>query len=122
MVEIDPKEKNLRKVLNFGHTVGHAVESEESLGGLLHGECVAIGMMPMCSKEVRERLGAVLGKYSLPTHTRKGADTLISYIRRDKKAKGENITVIYVDKIGTFEMREIKIEDLKEYIDGGILK
>ena len=62
VVEIDPKEKGLRKVLNFGHTIGHAVESDESLGNLLHGECVAIGMLPMCASSVKQRLKAVLEK------------------------------------------------------------
>lgn len=121
VVEIDPKEKNLRKVLNFGHTIGHAVESDEKLGNLLHGECVAIGMLPMCSPGVRGRLKAVLEKYSLPTSINSDADTLISYIKRDKKAKGDLITAIYVQEIGSFEMKEMKISDMKEYINGGIL-
>lgn len=120
VVEIDPKEKNLRKVLNFGHTIGHAVESDERLGGLLHGECVAIGMLPMCDEGARLRLVAALEKYALPTSVKSDADTLISYIMRDKKAKGDSITVIYVKEIGSFEMREIKISEMKEYINRGI--
>ena len=120
VVEIDPKEKNLRKVLNFGHTIGHAVESDEKLGGLLHGECVAIGMLPMCDEGARLRLVAALEKYALPTSVKSDADTLISYIMRDKKAKGDSITVIYVKEIGSFEMREIKISEMKEYINRGI--
>jgi len=119
VVEIDSKEKNLRKVLNFGHTIGHAVESDRSSGELLHGECVAIGMLPMCSENVCTRLKAVLERYSLPTELTGDADTLLSYISRDKKAKGDIITVICVDKIGTFEMRDIKINDLKGYLNGG---
>lgn len=121
VVEKDPKEKGLRKVLNFGHTIGHAVESDENLGGLLHGECVAIGMLPMCAQSVQKRLKAVLEKYSLPTHINNDVDTLISYIARDKKAKGDNITVIYVEEIGTFEMKDIPIKEMKEYILRGIL-
>ena len=120
VVEIDPKEKGLRKVLNFGHTIGHAVESDNSLKELLHGECVAIGMMPMCSADVKSRLKKVLEKYSLPTEANSDADTLISYITRDKKAKGDKITIIFVRAIGTFEMRDVMINDLKEYINGGI--
>lgn len=119
VVEKDPKEKNLRKVLNFGHTVGHAVESYAN-GELLHGECVSIGMIPMCSKEVSIRLKRVLEKYNLPTEQKIKSDDLISYIERDKKAKGKNITVIYVSEVGAFEMREIEISQIKDYIDGGI--
>ena len=118
VVEQDPTEKGLRKVLNFGHTIGHAVESCEMLGNLLHGECVAIGMLPMCSPSVRQRLFGVLKKYSLPTELKGELDTLVSYISRDKKAKGDKITVVYVEEVGTFQMKEMKIDELKEYIRG----
>ena len=69
VVEKDPKEKGLRRVLNFGHTIGHAIESIEN-GRLLHGECVALGMIPMCREEVRDRLIPVLEKYDLHTENR----------------------------------------------------
>lgn len=121
VVEKDPKEKNLRKVLNFGHTIGHAIESNANLGQLLHGECVGLGMLPMSSNDVRTRLVKVLNKYNLPTKIDTSSDALLSYIKRDKKAKGENITVVFCDKIGEFVMKDIKIEDMKNYIDGGIL-
>ena len=48
VVEKDEKENSLRRVLNFGHTLGHAIESSAGLDTLLHGECVALGMLPMC--------------------------------------------------------------------------
>lgn len=121
VVEIDPKERGLRKVLNFGHTIGHAIESDHNLGELLHGECVALGMLPMCSNDVNKRLVPVLEKYLLPTRINSDTDTLISYITHDKKASGKKITVIYVNEIGAFEMREIEIEKMREYIDRGIL-
>ena len=121
VVEIDPKEKGLRKVLNFGHTIGHAIESDHNLGELLHGECVSLGMLPMCSSEVKKRLVPVLEKYSLPTSINSDTDTLISYITHDKNVSGKKITVIYVNEIGTFEMREIEIEEMRKYINRGIL-
>ncbi|MBO4548730.1 MAG: 3-dehydroquinate synthase, partial [Abditibacteriota bacterium] len=62
VVEVDEREKGLRKVLNFGHTIGHGIESEAGLNGFYHGECVALGMIPMCSPDVRERLVKVLKK------------------------------------------------------------
>lgn len=52
VVKDDPTEKGLRRVLNFGHTVGHAIESVYH-GELLHGECVALGMLAMCSGEAK---------------------------------------------------------------------
>ena len=66
VVEQDERESGLRKILNFGHTVGHGIESEGELRGLYHGECVALGMLPMCSDEVRERLLGVLKRVGLP--------------------------------------------------------
>ncbi len=118
VVENDPYEMNLRKVLNFGHTIGHAVESSAGLGELLHGECVAIGMLSMAEKEASARIKAVLEKYNLPTKTDTSTDILLSYIRKDKKSSGDDITVAFVPKIGSFELRKIKIEEIKNYIKG----
>ncbi len=116
VVEKDPLEKDLRRVLNYGHTVGHAIESNASLGNLLHGECVALGMLPMSSKEVKDALVPVLEKYNLPTDISVDADALVSFIAHDKKASGNEVTIVYCEKIGTFEMRKIKISDIKNYI------
>lgn len=116
VVEKDPKEKGLRRVLNFGHTIGHAIESEGNLGDLLHGECVSLGMLPMCSPEVRERLKKVLKKYSLPITANVNADSLISFITHDKKASGDEVTIVYCEKIGTFDMKRVKISEMKKYI------
>jgi 3-dehydroquinate synthase len=119
VVEIDPKEKGLRKVLNFGHTIGHAIESYMD-GKLLHGECVALGMLPLCSQSVKARLIKILEKYSLNNSVNIDTDILISYIIHDKKSSGTKITTILVNEIGSFEMREMEIENMREYINGGI--
>lgn len=118
VVENDPYEKHLRKVLNFGHTIGHAVESNAGLSELLHGECVAIGMLPMAEKEASARIERVLKKYNLPTKCDTPCDILISYVKNDKKASGDDITVAYVPKIGEYELRKIKIEEIRNYIEG----
>ena len=120
VVEKDPHEKNLRKVLNFGHTIGHAIESVSDFG-LLHGECVGLGMLPMAKDSARARLEKVLKKYNLPTKIEISSDILIDYIKKDKKAKGDIVTVIYVPEIGKFQMIDTEINEMKKYIDGGIL-
>jgi len=122
VVEKDPKEKNLRRVLNFGHTVGHAIESNECLGNLLHGECVGLGMLPMSEGDARNRIIDALKKYSLPVTVSASAEDLLKYVFHDKKMSGDEITVIYCKEIGSFEMRRIKAESIKEYIGGGIWK
>ena len=116
VVEQDEKEKNLRRVLNFGHTIGHAVESGE-VGRRLHGECVAIGMIPMCDENVRKSLIPLLEKFNLPTKTLVDDYTLLEYIRHDKKASGDKINVVYVPRIGEFCFREVTAEELLTFME-----
>ena len=116
VVEKDEKEGGLRKILNFGHTLAHAIESENDMQNLYHGECVALGMIPMCSAPVRERLIPVLKKLNLPTSTDFETDTLISAMRHDKKLMGDDITVIFVPEVGKYEMREMPFDTFAKEI------
>ncbi len=115
VVESDEKESGLRKILNFGHTLAHAVESESG-GDLLHGECVAIGMLPMCSNDVKARLLPILKRYNLPTSHSFAPSQLVDALKHDKKATGDKITVVFVDRIGEFEMKTIDFNTLMEKI------
>ena len=74
-------------MLNFGHTVGHAVESISARQPypLLHGECVSIGMLAMTDGEVRRRLTRLLHRYDLPTAFRCGRDDLCAVTAHDKE-------------------------------------
>ena len=117
VVEQDEKESGLRKVLNFGHTMGHAIESAEELGGLYHGECVALGMIPMCSPKIRERLKAVLKKFGLPTEYHGDIEKLVSAASRDKKFSGEKVTVITLPEIENFKMEEWSTAELFERME-----
>lgn len=113
VVERDEKEGGLRKILNFGHTLAHALESESGLCGLLHGECVALGMLPMCSGNVRERLIKVLKRLNLPTDISCDISTVTEAVRHDKKMSGDKITVIYVEKVGEYVMKSVPISSLE---------
>lgn len=113
VVEQDPKESGLRRVLNFGHTVGHAIESLES-GKLLHGECIALGMLPMCSEEVRARLLPVLEKYSLPTKSAIAPERMASLIGHDKKVQGGCVNAVTVNEIGSFEFVKMSADEIIE--------
>lgn len=115
VVEEDEKEQGIRKVLNFGHTIGHAIESE-SLGDLYHGECVGLGMRYLCSDEVKIRLEKVLKTLELPTVCEIDADKIIELIAHDKKKSGDSVSVIWVEKIGSFEIRKMNLTELKEVI------
>lgn len=122
VVEQDEKEGGLRKVLNFGHTIGHGIESQCLDGSLYHGECVAIGMLPMCSPGVRERLVPILKKLHLPTDCALDPEGICVAMLHDKKAAGTAITIIETDRIGTFRMREADAAVLKEKVSSIIRK
>lgn len=110
VVEKDEKETGLRKILNFGHTLAHAIETGLEMTELYHGECVAIGMLPMCSDPVRKRLIKVLEYLDLPTAADADSAVIAEAIRHDKKASGDEITVIFVETPGKWEMKTLKID------------
>ena len=112
IVNADPTEKGLRRVLNFGHTVGHAIEAC-SAGEILHGEAVGLGMLYFCEGDARRRISAVLAKYGLPVSHNIPANLLMDKIARDKKAAGDSITIVRVASIGSFSFEKINIRDLK---------
>lgn len=114
VVEEDEKEFGLRRILNFGHTVAHGIESDDGMSNWYHGECVAVGMLPMCGQEVRERLIGVLKKLGLPTEIDCSADRVIEAMSHDKKMAGDFITVITVEKIGEFKMEKLPFKVLAD--------
>ncbi len=114
VVEKDATEKSLRRVLNFGHTLGHGIESEFGMHDLYHGECVALGMLPMCAPDVRARLTAILEKTGLPTTIQVDLDRVLDAVSHDKKMEGSTIHYIYVPEIGTFEMRSSSLTDFRK--------
>ena len=116
VVEKDPKENGLRKVLNFGHTLGHAIESAQN-GALLHGECVGIGILPMSSNEVEKRLEKVLKKYDLPTAANCDKNELLRLMTHDKKAEGSKIRTVVVNEIGSFEFADMTAKEILERED-----
>ena len=116
VVEQDEKESGLRRVLNFGHTLGHAIESQ-NVGKLYHGECVALGMLAICSGEIRERLQKVLEKLGTPTDFAFDSNKAIELIKKDKKMDSNYINVVRVDKIGQFVIEKTSVEGFVESIN-----
>lgn len=119
VVEEDEKEQGLRKVLNFGHTIGHGIESEKGMSELYHGECVALGMIPMClSSEVKERLIKVLKKLGLPTSVDCLPERVYASVTHDKKSDSTGVSAIFVSNIGSFEIKKLTFDELKDIIYG----
>ena len=115
VVELDEKESGLRKVLNFGHTIGHGIETSAD-GELLHGECVALGMIAMCGDSVRDKLITVLENVGLPTHYQYDKERVYEALCHDKKSQGKSITAVRCDEIGSYILEEMTNEELKNLL------
>ena len=115
VVEQDEKEAGLRKSLNFGHTIGHGIEASLE-GELYHGECVALGMLPMCDEEVKQRLEAVLLNTGLPVTYPYDKERVREIISHDKKSGGNKISVVKCDEIGSFYFEELTIDEIMNLI------
>lgn len=110
VVESDERESGFRKILNFGHTLGHAIEANEEMRGFYHGECVALGMLATISNETRPRLVSVLAKAGLPTEYKGNIEDALSFISHDKKCDGAMVSVIFVDTPGSFRIEKMTTE------------
>lgn len=117
VVEQDETEQGLRKILNFGHTIGHAYESYYQLHDYYHGECVALGMMAiLTNSKIRERLSKILERFHIPTSCDADKEKVFTYLSKDKKANHDQITIVKVEKIGHAELEDVPISDLKAYL------
>ncbi len=123
IVRKDPKEKGFRKVLNFGHTIGHAIESMslKTNSPLLHGEAVALGMVAesklaqllgLLSEEDFEIIENVINHAGLPVRTNLSQDKIISLIAGDKKNIGKKILWSLPEKIGSVKFDVVAPDEL----------
>jgi 3-dehydroquinate synthase len=122
IVSQDETEKGERRKLNFGHTIGHAVEKTT---GCSHGEAVSIGMVlsaklserkgALTKKDV-ERIEALLGYFELPVKFEGDREVIMDAIRKDKKREGEDIHFVLLDCIGKSRIERIKIDELREVL------
>jgi 3-dehydroquinate synthase len=128
VVEIDETEKGLRRILNFGHTVGHAIEAESQYA-IAHGEAVAMGMAAAAliserkrylSAEDRERVVSAIGRAGLPVRIPQALDTarILSHLAMDKKKKDGKIHFVLLRKPGMpFVNGGVALECVQETIE-----
>ncbi|MBE6968813.1 MAG: 3-dehydroquinate synthase [Ruminococcaceae bacterium] len=109
VVEADEREAGLRRVLNFGHTIGHGIET---VSGLYHGECVALGMLPMCAPSVRERLLPLLQRWGLPVELSYEREAVWAAMLHDKKKSDTAFTLVFVPEAGRYELRKTEQREL----------
>ena len=116
LVQQDEFEQGDRKLLNFGHTLGHALENQYELS---HGEAISIGMAyaSLLSQELRgfrgaQRVIALLEQYGLPTFAQFSKDKVIEVLKMDKKKQKDQISFILLEKIGRAVIQPIPIQEL----------
>lgn len=128
VVSADERESGLRAILNFGHTVGHALETSAGYEGLLHGEAVAVGMCCAARLSVKRaglkqedalRLEALIKACGLPTRlgSRFRVETLRETMRLDKKARAGKVRFVLLKRLGAaFVSDEVTDADLEEVL------
>jgi 3-dehydroquinate synthase len=121
VVSEDEKESGLRRILNFGHTLGHAVEMH---GSLKHGFAVAQGMKFAADFSVekgftgtdeRDRMIALLQRFSLLGGNPVPAERVEQYMLHDKKRSGDDIYFIFIEEIGKALIRKLPINEVIEF-------
>jgi 3-dehydroquinate synthase len=123
IVSRDEREGGLRKILNFGHTLGHALETSAGYGHFLHGEAVAIGMVAAAHLSTRysglriedaERLRHLLAAAGLMTELPAGWLTgdLVRALRSDKKRHGDKVEFVVLDRLGHALTRKLSFDEI----------
>lgn len=120
VVQRDEFEKGDRRLLNFGHTLGHAVETQYVLS---HGEAISIGMTAACQISERltgfrqtERVTSLLGQYGLPTYADYNRQQVFDVLTMDKKRNKKEMNYVLLDKIGKAVVQPIPLKKLEKII------
>ena len=123
VVEQDEKESHLRKILNYGHTIGHGFESAAN-GKYLHGECVALGMLFMSGETVQKQLLDIYKKigFAVPKLTEFDMEAVKGAILHDKKANDQSCSVVFVDEIGRGQIEEWPMQQVMDRLEGGTVE
>ena len=135
-IKKDERIKNYRNILNFGHTIGHAIETfsleQENRKHLLHGEAIAVGMVcesflsnilcKLKDEELAEITRFILGKYKAVELNQMDNHRLIELMKHDKKNDKGDINFSLLSSIGKCEINktakaDLIIESLKYYIE-----
>lgn len=122
VVQQDEFEKGERRLLNFGHTLGHALETQYEL---LHGQAIAIGMTYACHISEKltgfkqtERVVALLERYNLPTYASFDKQKVFEVLKMDKKRERKEMNYVLLEKIGKGIIKTIPLKQLEKIIEG----
>ena len=128
IVSADEFEGNARQLLNYGHTVGHAIEALSDFS-VTHGSAVAAGMAiiskssakkGLCPISCYEDTANLINKFSLSTETQYNASEIANVIENDKKRKGGKITFVLPEKIGKCVLKTFLINETEKFVAAGL--
>lgn len=128
VVTLDEFDNGVRRLLNLGHTVGHAIEKCSAFA-VTHGEAVAAGMAivarsavhaGICEVSAMEKLLSILRAFHLPVTTEYTAHDLANYAVSDKKRTGSHINMILPERIGYCRVEPILIQNIQSFIEAGL--
>jgi 3-dehydroquinate synthase len=123
VVERDENEEDVRSILNFGHTLGHAIEATTGYSAILHGEAVSVGMVAACRLSLKKgfcsdstvtRVKNLLARFGLPTELDRSIprDNLVSAMTLDKKAQDGLIKFVGIEGIGRTRFVKLRPDDV----------
>ncbi|HHX78479.1 MAG TPA: 3-dehydroquinate synthase [Acholeplasmataceae bacterium] len=116
IVEEDENDFGIRHILNFGHTLGHGIESAYQLDSLYHGEAIAIGLVYMIeNKELRQEVKNIIVRMGLDVDTHIAnvdKDKLLTYLENDKKAINGKIEAVFLEDMNKFSIKQVTVEEL----------
>ena len=126
VVRRDEREGGLRRILNFGHTIAHAIEKETGYARYRHGEAVAMGMVQI-SKVAEEKglmpagitqsITDMCQKFGLPVdYENWDVDKLYQALTHDKKARGNTLKLVLVPELGSATIHSVSLEEMKDYL------
>lgn len=128
-VEADEFDNGARLLLNFGHTIGHAIENTAGYGKVSHGEAVAIGMIKISQTAEKKQLSPkgitaaitqMNQKYQLPTDYQPWeAEKFYTAITHDKKARGNSLNIVVLKEIGKAYIQKIKLTEIQDFLIEG---
>ncbi len=128
VVENDFTEKGERMLLNFGHTLAHAIEKHYGFTGIAHGEAVGIGMLAITKaseiigdteKGCADRIEALLNKFGLPTSCDVPTEKLTEIMLHDKKRRGSSINLVLLKNIGDAYVKAMPNDRLTAFFSEG---
>ncbi|HEX2683919.1 MAG TPA: 3-dehydroquinate synthase, partial [Ferruginibacter sp.] len=121
IVTRDEFETGERKLLNFGHTIGHAIEN---LHGIPHGHAVSIGMIAACNLSVQlnnfhaddaAKIVRLLARYHLPVDVETDHAKVFEVLKMDKKRKDDGIQFILLNQVGHAEIKFVRLAELEKH-------